>query len=468
MSTPSATNGDCNGSKNEKTEKTTLSSDTIESGSASAGANGSSNSMKVQDFMSYLAKEANITNMTVETNDGRRISATFKHGLPNGTSTPPKGSPASNVDPSTDLQSAEKTAKGITNNETSEESSKPNGEVKKPAMMSPTRDIATTMAMMGAKSASTPSTQTSLRPEGLTSPEWAMHYQNKHVAVTYSSVVAGATSSMMNGKVQKTNGSSVSGGNTTTSLPPKKRAAPKPEEGTSESSWNAMSALVDAATVAQREHEQVPASATALAMGVNIPAASFKKKPTKRKPRKIIPEIKEYVEFTQKDVLFGRGGRSNHHPGNKTYRDIVTKQQNHYRGCDKNEKTKVAQGIVDHIQNVVGGRFLELDRDIKRWFLVPNVVARRKVGQALRENNTEEARAAKRAKYQGRLNNKKKSLGGAENGANGNGIVPVIAAPVVAVNGAGSNAVFPVGATQVATPNAFPIDNAETSNSVEV
>jgi hypothetical protein len=110
---------------------------------------------------------------------------------------------------------------------------------------------------------------------------------------------------------------------------------------------------------------------------------------------------------------------------------------------------------------------LELDRDIKRWFLVPNVVARRKVGQALRENNTEQARAAKRAKYQGRLNNKKKSLGGAENGANGNGIVPVIAAPV-AVNGAGSNAVFPVGATQVATPNAFPIDNADTSNSVEV
>jgi hypothetical protein len=33
-----------------------------------------------------------------------------------------------------------------------------------------------------------------------------------------------------------------------------------------------------------------------------------------RKPRKIIPDVKEYVDnFTDYDVLFGRGGRSNHH-----------------------------------------------------------------------------------------------------------------------------------------------------------
>jgi hypothetical protein len=96
-------------------------------------------------------------------------------------------------------------------------------------------------------------------------------------------------------------------------------------------------------------------------------------------------------------------GRSNHHQGNKVYRDIVTQQQAHYRSCDKNEKTKVAQNIVDHVQQTIGGRFLELDKDANRWYLVPNVVARRKVGQALRENNTEEARAVKRAKYQGKV-----------------------------------------------------------------
>merc|ERR1711935_1190515 len=121
----------------------------------------------------------------------------------------------------------------------------------------------------------------------------------------------------------------------------------------------------------------------------------------------------------------------------------------------------VAQGIVDHIQLVVGGRFLELDRGIKRWFLVPNVVARRKVGQALRENNTEEARAAKRAKYQGRLNSKKKILGTAENVTNGNGILPVIAinsrdhvTPVAAVSSTNIHDAFPIGATEV-TINSF-------------
>lgn len=108
------------------------------------------------------------------------------------------------------------------------------------------------------------------------------------------------------------------------------------------------------------------------------------------------------ITTLQQDVLFGRGGRSNHHGGNKVYRDIVTKHQEHYRSCDKNEKTKVAQGIVDCMKNEIGARFLELDKDTNRWYLVPNVVARRKVGQALRENNTEEARAAKRAKYHGR------------------------------------------------------------------
>jgi hypothetical protein len=55
------------------------------------------------------------------------------------------------------------------------------------------------------------------------------------------------------------------------------------------------------------------------------------------------------------------------------------------------------------MQRLVGARFLELDKDANRWYLVPNVVARRKVGQALREDNTDEARAAKRARYQGRL-----------------------------------------------------------------
>ena len=76
----------------------------------------------------------------------------------------------------------------------------------------------------------------------------------------------------------------------------------------------------------------------------------------------------------------------------------MIKAQSQYRKCDKNEKTRVAQNIVDSIRKT-SGRFLELDKEAKMWYVVPNIDARRKVGQALRENNTEEARAEKRKKY---------------------------------------------------------------------
>ncbi len=113
---------------------------------------------------------------------------------------------------------------------------------------------------------------------------------------------------------------------------------------------------------------------------------------------------------------------------------------------------------MDQMQNVVGGRFLELDRDAKRWFLVPNVVARRKVGQALRENNTEEARAAKRAKYQGRLNSKKKNT--AENGND-------VSVTDGAGDGTNSDIKIQVGAAAEGPTTAFKIEDVEGSK-VEV
>jgi hypothetical protein len=90
------------------------------------------------------------------------------------------------------------------------------------------------------------------------------------------------------------------------------------------------------------------------------------------------------------------------------YRELVTSKQEYYRSCDKNTKTTVAQSIVDAIHNEQNGRFLEKDPSTNRYYVVPTLTARRKVGQALRENNTEEARAAKREKY-GRKNEGKTS-----------------------------------------------------------
>ena len=317
MSTPAISKDDHQASSNDGSEKTTGSSYTNGNcASASPIPNtrsipclpGDSFSMKIQDFISFLAKEAHINTMTVETDDGRCISATFKHGLPTCTSTPQNRSLESNLDSST---TTTRDRRGV------------KAEIGHTTIMSPTRDIATAIAMMGNEKivSTAPSTLQSPKFEACASQEWAINYQNKYVAVTCLAIGTGTKSTHQNGSAQKTNGSTASGSDSTTTLPPKKRATVKTEEAKSECSWNAMSALVDAATVAQREHEQIlpcvqggstsAKAATTMATGVNTPTTTFKKKPTKRKPRKIIPEIKEYVEFTQKDVLFGRGGRSN-------------------------------------------------------------------------------------------------------------------------------------------------------------
>lgn len=122
------------------------------------------------------------------------------------------------------------------------------------------------------------------------------------------------------------------------------------------------------------------------------------KKKRKRRPRKkIVPDVKEYVEPTDIDVLLGRGGRSNHHPGNKRYREEVQNLQGWYLGVeDKNEKTDLSQCLVDYVHSYEG-RFLY--KDEVGWYVVPNIIARRKASQALREDNDAEKRAAKRARF---------------------------------------------------------------------
>lgn len=105
------------------------------------------------------------------------------------------------------------------------------------------------------------------------------------------------------------------------------------------------------------------------------------------------PIIKEYVDVpSDRDVLLGRGGKSNHHPGNKAYRDQVGTIRDSYRTSEKNEKTVSSQMLVDWVHQR-GGRFLKQEDDeSKRWYVVTNIVARRKSSQALREHMTKEER----------------------------------------------------------------------------
>lgn len=133
------------------------------------------------------------------------------------------------------------------------------------------------------------------------------------------------------------------------------------------------------------------------------PAASVSTPKKKRRKRNRTkpnhdPEVMDYCEVTDEDVLLGRGGRSNHHAGNKRYLIEKEKIQPRYLAADKDAKTGISQELVDIVENW-GGRFLKLDEETNRWYKVKNIVARKKASQTLREMNTEQYRASKRAKY---------------------------------------------------------------------
>jgi len=92
------------------------------------------------------------------------------------------------------------------------------------------------------------------------------------------------------------------------------------------------------------------------------------------------------------DVLCGRGGETNHHPGNVEYRSLVKAYQKLYLEASRRDKPKIAQCIVVSVRGI-GGRFLKRVKAstlrpggaASTWVDVGNVKAREKTSQALRE-----------------------------------------------------------------------------------
>ena len=95
---------------------------------------------------------------------------------------------------------------------------------------------------------------------------------------------------------------------------------------------------------------------------------------------------KIYVEKVgMDDVLCGRGGRSNHHVGNKRYRLVVAKMKYMYQKCPaKTMKTDLSRAIVKHCTSY-GARFLKLDESNGKYYILSKSEARKKTSQALRE-----------------------------------------------------------------------------------
>lgn len=87
------------------------------------------------------------------------------------------------------------------------------------------------------------------------------------------------------------------------------------------------------------------------------------------------------------DVLFGRGGLTNHHIGNLRYRDVIELHRQDYINSPKTEKPNVARRIVKALRTGPNpGRFLKKDANGK-WHEVNDQEAAWKASQALREKS---------------------------------------------------------------------------------
>ena len=106
---------------------------------------------------------------------------------------------------------------------------------------------------------------------------------------------------------------------------------------------------------------------------------------SKRVDSDAVPHNMVYVDtIRDTDVLCGRGGRSNHHPGNKRYRCVVSEMKSAYQMQEaKCNKTDLSRSIVDHVCQY-GGRFIKKE-STGRYYVLTRGEARKKTSQALRE-----------------------------------------------------------------------------------
>lgn len=96
--------------------------------------------------------------------------------------------------------------------------------------------------------------------------------------------------------------------------------------------------------------------------------------------------VKNIKEPHDNDVMYGRGGGTNHHPGNKKYRKMVEDRKLEYVNSKRLDKPLVALEIIRYWRSQLPpGRFLKLDEKTGLWHDVGDKKAREKTSQALRE-----------------------------------------------------------------------------------
>lgn len=95
--------------------------------------------------------------------------------------------------------------------------------------------------------------------------------------------------------------------------------------------------------------------------------------------------LAHYGDF---DVLSGRGGGTNIHPGNRDFRDLINKYRKVYLLAKKNDKPNISMYAVNEIRKN-NGRFLKKNEKSGLWYEIGDAAAREKTSQAFRQRATE-------------------------------------------------------------------------------
>lgn len=99
---------------------------------------------------------------------------------------------------------------------------------------------------------------------------------------------------------------------------------------------------------------------------------------------KLPPGTVGLTAFEKNDVLSGRGGGTNTHPGNRFFRGLIDENREKYLRARKNDKPDISRSIVNEIRKR-NGRFLKKDEDSGLWYEIGDDQAREKTSQALRQ-----------------------------------------------------------------------------------
>jgi hypothetical protein len=93
-----------------------------------------------------------------------------------------------------------------------------------------------------------------------------------------------------------------------------------------------------------------------------------------------------FTNVKETDVLCGRGGRSNQHPGNRMFRRVANENRELYQKCEGSSRRKhlLVVSIVNAIHHH-GGRFVKKQKD--SWVEIAHKEACGKTSQALRDSS---------------------------------------------------------------------------------